>query len=515
MIKQYSSLHFLLNFIVFLSVIVHSSPIQINKKHQKQTCLDGSKFYDSISKYSSNNNIQHLAISDNLDNKNSCSENILQKRVGGQTEDSSDLSLSSLGKGNLADGEILEKANIFSRPVKMVEPIDGLRLPPNPLSQSSSYQLNIPNPLKTPDILESLSSKGGIGKHSYLESEDSSNNLKFPTTSGYKNILDGESSAKIPKIETPEKSDYSSNYPETPKTPDGSRVSESDFVEYRPPSRSLGDFDSASEHTFSESGSRPSTPGIPNTPGSPDFPNSPKTPEFPNVSDFLDSESTHSSYGGSVNSGSPTNSNARSPTSGNRIIPEAEASDSDSFIETSRLSPKPANTGSIARKIGSNIPNAAENAELVSNMIAPQVAPQVVSNVAASSGFFANFLPNLVAVIFDTKDKSNVSSESLIPTAGLKLSLEMQLCTEAGIAVIDIMSSFKQVPLIENKKNSMPVLDTGGTPIFEQNQRLLILSKHFEGLAEDSTGNSRVITKWQNIWEPSRDTLPECNDSIT
>ncbi|PVU86751.1 hypothetical protein BB561_006570 [Smittium simulii] len=399
MIKQYSSLHFLLNFIVFLSVIVHSLPIQINKKHLKQTCLDESKFYDSISKYSNNNNVEHLAIADNLHNRNSCIENILQKRVAGQTDDSSDLSVSSLGKGDLADGEILEKANIFSRPVKIVEPIDGLRLPPNPLSQSSSYQLNIPDTPKTPDILESLSSKSGIGKHSYLESEDSSNNLKVPKTPEYKDILGGESSAKIPKIEFPEKSDSSSSYPETPRTPDGNRVSESDFVEYRPPSRSFADFDSASEHNFSESESRPSTPGISSTPGSPDFPNSPKTPESPNVSDFSDSESTHGSYSGSVNSGSPNNSNARSPTFGDQITPEAKTSDSDSFIETSRLSPKPANSGSIAGKIGSNIPNAAENAELVSNMIAPQVAPQVVSNVATSSGFFANFLPNLVGVI--------------------------------------------------------------------------------------------------------------------
>ncbi|PVU90534.1 hypothetical protein BB561_004824, partial [Smittium simulii] len=60
-----------------------------------------------------------------------------------------------------------------------------------------------------------------------------------------------------------------------------------------------------------------------------------------------------------------------------------------------------------------------------------------------------------------------------------------------------------------------PVLDTDGNLIIEQNQKLLVWAKHFEGLAEDSTGNSRVITKWQNIWEPSRDTLPECNDSIT
>ncbi|PVU93717.1 hypothetical protein BB561_003076 [Smittium simulii] len=60
-----------------------------------------------------------------------------------------------------------------------------------------------------------------------------------------------------------------------------------------------------------------------------------------------------------------------------------------------------------------------------------------------------------------------------------------------------------------------PVLDTDGNLIIEQNQKLLVWAKHFEGLAENSTGNSRVSTKWQNIWGPSMDTLPECNDSIT
>ncbi|PVU86750.1 hypothetical protein BB561_006571 [Smittium simulii] len=41
--------------------------------------------------------------------------------------------------------------------------------------------------------------------------------------------------------------------------------------------------------------------------------------------------------------------------------------------------------------------------------------------------------------------------------------------------------------------SNRPILDTVGTLIVEQNQKLLIWSKHFEGLADDSTENSRTI----------------------
>ncbi|PVU93359.1 hypothetical protein BB561_003341 [Smittium simulii] len=106
-----------------------------------------------------------------------------------------------------------------------------------------------------------------------------------------------------------------------------------------------------------------------------------------------------------------------------------------------------------------------------------------------------------------------------------------ELCTETKMAVMDIMNNCKKDPLMKNKKSQYfiknkskklwswiknkigrgfipisngPVLGTDGNLIIVQNQKLLVWAKHFEGLAEDSTGN-----------KPSRDTLPECNDIIT
>ncbi|PVU90774.1 hypothetical protein BB561_004726 [Smittium simulii] len=63
-----------------------------------------------------------------------------------------------------------------------------------------------------------------------------------------------------------------------------------------------------------------------------------------------------------------------------------------------------------------------------------------------------------------------------------------ELCTETEMYVIDIISNFKQDPLVESKKTQY----TDVNLIVEQNQKLLIWAKKFEGLAEDSIGNKNI-----------------------